>query len=86
MSLKKEKELEKLNIIIEDRKSEHALNEKSKRLKAKYQTLSNLADGYKSADKTFIIKSFKDKSTQISPLLESNAWALNQFSCRSKSN
>ena len=36
MSLKKEKELEKLNNIIEDRKSIHALNEKSKRLKAKY--------------------------------------------------
>ena len=42
MSLKKEKELEKLNNIIEDRKSIHALNEKSKRSKAKYQTLSNL--------------------------------------------
>ena len=76
MSLKKEKELEKLNNIIEDRKSIHALNEKSKRLIAKYQTLSNLVDGYKSANKTIIIKSFKDKSTQISPLLESNAWAI----------
>ena len=76
MSLKKEKELEKLNNIIEDRKSMHALNEKSIRLKAKYQTLSNLVDGYKSAKKTIIIKSFKDKSTQISPLLESNAWAI----------
>ena len=76
MSLKKKKELEKLNIIIEDRKSIHALNEKSKRLKAKYQTLSNLVDGYKSANKTFTIKSFKDKSTQISSLLESNAWAI----------
>ena len=75
MSLKKEKELEKLNNIIEDRKSIHAFNEKSKRLKAKYQTLSNLVDGYKSANKTIIMTSFKDKSTQISPPLESNAWA-----------
>ena len=54
----------------------YALNERSKRLKAKYQTHSNLVDGYKSANKTIIIKSFKRKSTQISPLLESNPWAI----------
>ena len=77
ISLEEEKELEKLNSIIEDRKSIDPLNEKSKRLKAKYQTLSNLIDGYKFANKTIIIKSFNDESTQISPLLESNAWAIN---------